>query len=93
MQQPEQLRKWQESSNHGYLWETEMNINRMQSKYPTIAIVAGFTGRRYSPPMFGCFSCYHSASDRCLVHENGFPNIGSNCIAFDYDPGTDAEER
>jgi len=53
-------------------------------------------------PKFTCWSCDkwereqkgpHEYHHYCRISRPGFPNIGSACAAFDYEPGSDQEEQ
>lgn len=40
-----------------------------------------------------CWSCYHYRHDGCEINRDGWPEIGLQCRAFEYEPGSDEAER
>lgn len=39
-----------------------------------------------------CWSCAHYRRAGCELGRQGFPRIGTQCAAFDYEPGTSPQE-
>lgn len=46
-------------------------------------------------PRLGCWSCHHYRRDGCEAERTTEwrSNAGQACVAFDYEPGSDEQER